>query len=496
MPGEDTELASMFVRIGADTTGLLSAVSGLEDVFGDLGKSIATGLSIAAVAAFGKAAVGAASDAQLATIKFAQALGTIGVSYAQVGESADAYFEKLEKLDGFQRDDLENSTTKLIQMTQNYAVSLKLIAVAADFARGSGKSLEEATLLVGRAYEGNVTSLKRAGLQVNSTTSSMQALALVQKTYSGDGAAYMDTYAGRVTNLANIWHSFEIGFGKVLIGALYMISDLFKGLGEALFLMMEAPFLALTEGINWLRSNVPGMTTIFGDMGDGLEKQFKAHTDSMKKDFADVLNPTGFDAKTKAMANSVNQMAMASAASVDHFGEILKSVAYQGALTFEKDFSGSFKVFENGTFDVLASFGKMIDSMVQKILESSILNLVGLIFGGIPSGGFGILGNLFGGGGGGQKLGPAFADGGVVNKPTVALIGEDGPEAVVPLGSGNTIPIVGSGRSSSGGNSTTTTINNTFNLQVHSAINSLDPGTFRATMQEFANGLKQIGAIS
>jgi len=31
---------------------------------------------------------------------------------------------------------------------------------------------------------------------------------------------------------------------------------------------------------------------------------------------------------------------------------------------------------------------------------------------------------------------PAFAEGGVVNRPTIALVGEKGPEAIVPLGKG------------------------------------------------------------
>jgi phage-related minor tail protein len=33
---------------------------------------------------------------------------------------------------------------------------------------------------------------------------------------------------------------------------------------------------------------------------------------------------------------------------------------------------------------------------------------------------------------------PQLADGGIVDKPTIALIGEAGPEAVVPLGRGGT----------------------------------------------------------
>ncbi|MDP2731069.1 MAG: hypothetical protein Q8O55_11405 [Dehalococcoidales bacterium] len=47
----------------------------------------------------------------------------------------------------------------------------------------------------------------------------------------------------------------------------------------------------------------------------------------------------------------------------------------------------------------------------------------------------GIMGKIFGGGGGGAKI-PAMAEGGIVTRPTLALIGEHGPEAVTPLGRG------------------------------------------------------------
>jgi SLT domain-containing protein len=47
-----------------------------------------------------------------------------------------------------------------------------------------------------------------------------------------------------------------------------------------------------------------------------------------------------------------------------------------------------------------------------------------------------VIGDLFGGGGSAPRRGlpvPAMANGGIVTGPTLALIGEAGPEAVVPL---------------------------------------------------------------
>jgi hypothetical protein len=66
--------------------------------------------------------------------------------------------------------------------------------------------------------------------------------------------------------------------------------------------------------------------------------------------------------------------------------------------------------------------------------------------------GGGALGSWAGGSAGemgGEWLGSKFATGGVVDKPTRALVGESGPEAVVPLNSGTHVPVTfqGSGLS-------------------------------------------------
>ena len=75
----------------------------------------------------------------------------------------------------------------------------------------------------------------------------------------------------------------------------------------------------------------------------------------------------------------------------------------------------------------------------------SVVPVLGTAVGGIIGGLLGGLGGGFAGasmgGGAGEWLGSKFAVGGVVNKPTKALIGEAGPEAIVPLPDGRSIPI-------------------------------------------------------
>jgi hypothetical protein len=89
------------------------------------------------------------------------------------------------------------------------------------------------------------------------------------------------------------------------------------------------------------------------------------------------------------------------------------------------------------------AFNKLVDAM------SSINRIGGLaakILGGLAMPVIGLAGNILGGLGDLSKIGqsavgaangmniPRMADGGIVTSPTLALIGEAGPEAVVPLG--------------------------------------------------------------
>lgn len=63
----------------------------------------------------------------------------------------------------------------------------------------------------------------------------------------------------------------------------------------------------------------------------------------------------------------------------------------------------------------------LIAAIAQALILRAVMSAFGLPTGGL-GGGFGLLGQVFG-----------LADGGIVNGPTLAMVGESGPEAVIPL---------------------------------------------------------------
>jgi hypothetical protein len=101
---------------------------------------------------------------------------------------------------------------------------------------------------------------------------------------------------------------------------------------------------------------------------------------------------------------------------VDYFGASL-SQAFEAALFSGRDF---FEVMG----DYLKNFvQQMVAALATAVALKGILSIFGL-------GNFSTVGSIFSG-----LMGfPKLAEGGLVTKPTLALIGERGPEAVVPLG--------------------------------------------------------------
>jgi hypothetical protein len=93
--------------------------------------------------------------------------------------------------------------------------------------------------------------------------------------------------------------------------------------------------------------------------------------------------------------------------------------------------------------DALLDFGKSVEQMISRI---AVQNIAEALFGGAKGGGGGMFGgfigdffkSIFGGGGGG--FGGFFADGGFPPPGKLSIVGERGPEVIMPRGSMQVIP--------------------------------------------------------
>jgi hypothetical protein len=126
------------------------------------------------------------------------------------GVSVDTYSGKMQKLAGvlqnttaFTDEELMTSMTNLLYVTQDVGAAMQGAGVAADMARALNMDLNTATMLLGKAFEGNVTALNRYGIKLKDGVTGMEALEAVQKRFTGAAKEFTATGAGEWETFLN-----------------------------------------------------------------------------------------------------------------------------------------------------------------------------------------------------------------------------------------------------------------------------------------------------
>lgn len=197
-------------------------------------------------------------------------------------------------------------------------------------------------------------------------------------------------------------------------------------------------------------SILEGRGNVFG--ADALNRRaaISAATESYKlsrRELTNQLNSGGLEIEefNKRIALLENQTATSIEVIKDQFNSARRFIEPLGQVisgTLKDVFTGAVSLGEGIQNFFKGVVDSLLDVAINILTNQIITGLLGLV-----GGGGGLLGGLFGGGGGGLLGGlfggggfPGFAEGGIVNNPTLATIGERGSEAIVPLRNGS-IPV-------------------------------------------------------
>lgn len=101
----------------------------------------------------------------------------------------------------FTDDEVRAGLNQLIPRTKDLTEAIKLNRLAMDLARAKGLGLEEAATLVGKAYSGQASALKRAGISIKNTKNSTAALAELQAVVQDQAVTYAQTTEGSMEAL-------------------------------------------------------------------------------------------------------------------------------------------------------------------------------------------------------------------------------------------------------------------------------------------------------
>lgn len=397
---------------------------------------------------------------------------------ADVRKEQEEYLTNLSNINGVAKTSLLPTYSQLFSSTKSVSKAQSEMQLALDMSAGSGQSLSKVVRALTSANGGTTTSLAKFGVTAKTTSG---ALAQLQKSYGGDSLKAQQTFGGMVDNLKNRLSNFQEELGQKALPYLNRFGAWFQSTGmPALkkFWAAAEPVLSnLVKAIaTALRPALESMAKTFKNSVEPALQKFSTWMGNHQKQINQTAHVIGVvlgDAiKLVAfvLGNEVTVMVKGIAKLISAFQSIYKTAqtvknnvatAFNNMHDFIAALPGRIRTsVENMFLTIVTQAANVKTGVVNHI--TSMLNWLGSVPGKI-SGLFkniwsGLANSLVGeinsvlhlplvipsvnthipgvGTVGGETLIPALAKGGIVNSPTVALIGEAGPEAVVPLSQG------------------------------------------------------------
>ena len=225
-------MANIFVAASATWNGkaLKKAkqdVSVFDKQVKKLGGTLAAAFSTRAIIRFGKETVKAFAADEAAAKSLEIQLKNTGFAFSS--PAVELYIANLQKTTGVLDDELRPAFQQLLTVTGSITTSQNALNTAMDVSAATGKSLSQVTTALSRAYAGNTTGLSRLGAGLDKTLLKAgnmdDIMAELNKKFSGQALARLDTYAGKMSLFAASVANAEEIIGKGLLDALTELGD-------------------------------------------------------------------------------------------------------------------------------------------------------------------------------------------------------------------------------------------------------------------------------
>jgi len=413
--------------------------------------AVPAGLAIAALGAVAFDAVKAFAEDEAAAEKLGLTLQNVTYATDAQIASVEQFITKTSMAAAVADDELRPALDKLVRGTGDVAQAQDLLTLALDISAGTGKDLSAVSDALSKAYNGNFTALKKLDPALASLieegADADEVFGRLGATFKNQASTAANTTSGKMKNL-----SIQMGEFKESIGA-------------AVAPLVQKMLPALLKFSTWAQENT-GLIVTLGLVIGGIATAIIA-TNAALAVYNTIQALTA--ALNTALTASFSALWVATGAVV-----ILAIIAALVALQVKFNIFGKaidglkagfmvwwgvvqfvFNAVKTG-FAELADLGKAIFDGIggafKGVINAVISGLEGglnfaikglnIILDGIdkaagPWVNFGEIPNV--------KL-PRLAEGGITTGPTIAMIGEKGPEAVIPLDrlgnmGGNTINI-------------------------------------------------------
>ena len=410
-----------------DGTGIKKAIAEFKqlETTGQKAQFALKKAAVPATAALGALAVGlgsatkAAIEDAAAQEQLAGVLRRAGLATEDEIAATEEFISAQSRLTAVTDDDLRPALATLVNATGSATYAQELLIKSQDLAAATGKDLETVTQAMAKAANGQTAALYKLDPALRTTVgvgAEFEDVLRGLSIHQGAAAEAALTTEGKMKNL-----SIQFGEAKESIGA-------------ALIPAVETLLGLLIPLANWAQENSKVFLIVAGVIG-GVAAAVLAANAAMKVYQATlvIVKAAQFALNLVMAANPITLVVLAIGALVAAF-----VLAYQKSETFRDAVNGLFGAIKTG---VVASV-----EFIKGYLEF-VMGFYKSIFNGIASLWNNTVGKLsfkapdwvpgFGGKGFSVPKIPMLAEGGIVTGPTLAMIGEKGPEAVVPLNRGN-----------------------------------------------------------
>jgi hypothetical protein len=310
------------VKIGAQWVGA-KAIKQADTAISKLAKN-ATRLFVGgSILNFGKNSVQAFIESEKAANSLRQTLTNLGMSM-QIPQS-EAFIKNLSLQTAVIDDELVPAYNRLLIATKDTAKTQKILSVAIDVSKGTGKDLESVTSALAKAYLGNTGALQKLGVGLSTSElkagSFNDALTILSNNFYGQASLAAESYTGQVDRIGIAYDQLKERIGKALLDAGGSINR-FIQTSKAIF---STGFFAKTEDIAKIKAPFfnKSMAAGFGnvyDTGKLIDAQKKAAAAQLKA--------------TKAQTAEIKkQTALKKGAALLDIDQIQILAALQGKLT-------------------------------------------------------------------------------------------------------------------------------------------------------------------
>jgi hypothetical protein len=373
----------------------------------------------AAVGALGVALTGATKAAMEDQAAQAELARTLSISASATDAQIAANEELISKMSlasGIADDALRPALASLARGTKDLGLAQEGLSLAMDISTATGTDLTTVSDALAKAYQGNMKGLRALSPEMATLIKEGADLNTVMDVLGG-------TFGGATATAAGTAEGQMKRFGIA-------ISEAKENIGAALIPVVEKALPLLTAMGSWAQDNTTTFLVIAGVIG-GIAVAILAANAAIKiyTLYTQISTAAQWLWNAALTANPLGLIVVGIAAVIAIMAILYTK--FEGVRKVVDNVFGFIKDVVMGSIDVITTYVQTVLGVYKTIFNTIAKlwnNTIGKLSFEFPSWVPGLGGKGFS-----VPNIPMLAEGGIVNSPTLAMIGERGPEAVIPL---------------------------------------------------------------